>query len=248
MIMKSIKKIFIVFLVSILCIPAFFSTPVSAEEGNELLLLEQWIEENDTSRIEELEDLLEYYYSQIELNEDPIQKEQYSMMAESVENMLTLVINEDLNQAKMAATSTLCIRYELAGATIIAYFKAKGYTLSANMLSFAFSNTSTNTTYTLDTASKNKILTTSWYKSVKGKYPVSGSSAFGDVMDLYYSINKFNYSPSSLYGYLNVTDRYDYAFDTSYPSTTGIAVNMMAIAQGFGCLVPYKVSTTVKVV
>lgn len=244
---KVFRKVCSLFLVGVILLSTT-GTTVFAKEINEVDEMLEWMEANGTSRVKELEEMLDEFYEELNKETDPVQIDQYEKIILSTEKMLELAIKEDFEGIQPLAVINPCNHYIVAAATITAYFRSKGYTLSSKMLNYAFSNKSTSSVYVLGTEDKNKIMTTNWYKSVKGKYPAYGTSAFGDVMDLYYSINKFSYSPSSMYGYLNISDRYDYEFDTSYPTATGVAVNMMAIAQGMGCLVPYKVTSTIKVI
>ncbi len=174
------------------------------------------------------------------------------LQLEQINNSLALISNleyQSLNKNESVLPSTVigvnCNIHVTQAALIIAYFNSKGYSLAAELLNYAFINTSRRTVYNLSSTHVSKIYSTSWFATINGKYPVSGSNRFTSG-DLYYAINKFNFGPNSSYGYIDLTDIYDYSLDQSYPTIQGVAVNAMVWAQSVGCLVPYTVKATLK--
>ena len=135
--------------------------------------------------------------------------------------------------------------FNASAAAIIAYFKYKGYDLSADLLTHGLNNSVVNSRYTPRALLTSQIYNTPQYKSIKSLSNRSGSERFTSG-DLYYAINKFNYSTSGSGGLrtLSINDRYDFEWDTSYPKIQGVAVNAMKIGQTLGYLKPYTIYIT----
>lgn len=151
-----------------------------------------------------------------------------------------------LNNTRSNATLSAAV------ATVIAYFNAQGYYLSAELLTHARSNSTVNSTYSPSYGYKcngSPLLAQIWNGSSvsgTGSFPKSGTAT--DLDDLYYAIHAFSYTKTYGSGlnssYMTVTDRYDYATG-DYTGVGGVAVNTMYQAQQAGILVPYIVSIRV---
>lgn len=189
--------------------------------------------------INTLIDLRNEYIFRILTESNPIIIEQLHIQLESV----NILISE---QTSRSVVTSRCVAHNVNVAAIITWFRNKGYTLSADLLSYASRNTSKNNVYYLGTANVNKIRATPWWSFVKGKWPIASTSAFA-TGDLYYAINRFSYQPASVYGELIISDVYDFAYDTSYPAIQGVAVNAMVVAQSMGCITPFKVRANVQI-
>ncbi len=204
---------------------------------------------------DELVKMRERFQVQLENSVDDKIINQILLQIEQINNSLTLINDLEyqfISKNESVTTSSLiglnCNDHITQAALIIAYFNSKGYSLAAELLNYAFINNSRSTVYNLNSTHVSKIYGTSWFATINGKYPVSGSNRFTSG-DLYYAINKFNFGPNSSYGYIDLidlTDIYDYAYDQSYPTIQGVAVNAMVWAQSAGCLVPYTVKATLK--
>ncbi|CAM4208981.1 hypothetical protein H9L01_09965 [Erysipelothrix inopinata] len=193
-----------------------------------------------------LENLRDEYNQRLIDETDPIIINQLQIQVESVTEMINQQSNLVSRQDSRSVITSRCVGHNINVAAIVTWFRNNGYTLSADLLVYASKNTSSNNVYYLGSGNVNKIRATSWWSSVKGKWPIAGSSRFTSG-DLYYSINKFSYKPASVYGELIISDVYDYTYDTSYPAIQGIAVNAMANAQAMGCITPFKVRANVQI-
>lgn len=231
------------------------SEPVDAKVKEEVSIYESYKIFEAQSGIDvtnELVKMREQFQVQLENSKDDKIISQLLLQIEQINNSLALINNleyQSLNKNESVLPSSEigvnCNIHVTQAALIIAYFNSKGYSLAAELLNYAFINTSRSTVYNLSSTHVSKIYSTSWFATINGKYPVSGSNRFTSG-DLYYAINKFNFGPNSSYGYIDLTDIYDYSLDQSYPTIQGVAVNAMVWAQSVGCLVPYTVKATLK--
>lgn len=151
------------------------------------------------------------------------------------------------NDGKMSVETTSNTTLSAAVATVIAYFNANKYYLSAELLTHARSNTSLNSNYSPSygyLCNGSPLLADIWTGSA-----LSGTGTFAKTNgvsyvldDLYYAIHKFSYSKyiSLSNSYLEVSDRYDYA-SGDYTGVAGVAINTMYQAQEAGILTPYYV-------
>lgn len=129
-------------------------------------------------------------------------------------------------------------------AVVIAYFSAKGYKLSSELLTHMYKNNTLNSSYTPTYGSR--IKSSSVFKSIANGKSTSGSAAFPNsgtttTKDLYYAIHNFNYTKSSASSKtVKISDRYDY----SSGDYSGVAIGVMKAAQDAGVLVPFYTKIT----
>lgn len=129
-------------------------------------------------------------------------------------------------------------------ATVNAWFYAKGYFLSSELLTHAMHNKNKSSFYSPVNGS---IVTKSpVYTKLKNKpYRATGTDRFPNSgttvqKDLYYSIHKFRWERASS-GYLIIRDYYDFE-PGKYTGIQSIAVDNMYLAQKLGVLTPYNIT------
>lgn len=252
--MNLLKRNFGKYFSLLLSIVCFFGNlaPIYALHGEVDNEMNQRVLEDEMKNIDvikELEELKLEFANQLIVEKDEIKRNQLELQIKELDRSINIYSNyiqeENSKDTKYVDS---CAMHDAAKSMIVAYFNFNGYKLSAELLNYAFANDSENAEYYPTLANIQQIYSSEWFSTVEGLYPISGSSRFpkDDIPDLYYSIHQFAYHPSSLAGYVNITDRYDYEEDQSYPSATGVAVNAMYEAQVAGCLIPYNVEMAIQ--
>lgn len=137
-----------------------------------------------------------------------------------------------------------------AVASTIAYFKANGYNLAAELLTHARNNTVSYSSYRPTTSLTNQIRNTTLFQNLI-TYNHSSSNRFtssNSNSDLYYSIHRFEYSVTGNGStrIMSITDLYNFDPTSVYPPSLGsVMINWMIIAQDFGIIKPYWLNITV---
>ena len=154
---------------------------------------------------------------------------------------------KSLSAHEIRAVSTVSLRGSAAVTAVIAWFNAKGYKLSAELLSYARRNDNVNAYYTPIYGSLVKKSSVYWkllgsnLNSGTGVFTKSGSK---EEIDLYYSIHKFKWYKTGS-GKLNISDVYDFDKNNNYDTIAGVAISEMYKAQENGIIVPFNVSITI---
>ncbi|MFM1542430.1 hypothetical protein ABGF49_05260 [Helcococcus ovis] len=134
--------------------------------------------------------------------------------------------------------------FRIQVAAVNAWFYAKGYVLSSELLTHAVKNKNKNSVYS--PVNGYKVENSPVFSKLKNKpYKSTGDDAFPNSgttsqKDLYYAIHKFSWERGSS-GYLIIRDYYDFE-PNKYSSIQNIAVNAMYTAQRAGYLTPYHIS------
>lgn len=129
-------------------------------------------------------------------------------------------------------------------AAVNAWFYAKGYVLSSELLTHAVKNKNSNSYYSPINGSK--VTQSPVFKKLKSKpYRSTGTDYFSNSgttsqRDLYYAIHKFRWERASS-GYLIIRDYYDFE-KGKYGGIQGVAVNAMYNAQKVGYLTPFNIT------
>ncbi len=229
------------------------------EKGENLILqCESALNKNNSSVENELNNQIIKYEQQLKIlrldenkNNDQIQnvinlindlKSMLNQYVEYTNNESEKSNTNDSAQTYMAVAdpdALLSLSYPAAHAAIVSYFSNSGYTLAAELLTHMKSNTSYDSTY--KPVNSNIVYENDVFKNIAYKSEQRGTGEFKSG-DLYMAIHYFNYSKSVNNTAVVLTDRYDFAFSTSYDHfLTQSAVNMMACAEDSGYLTPYYV-------
>lgn len=91
---------------------------VSAKETDDVNNILEWMNDNGTSRIQELEAALDDYYVMLEQETDPVQIHQHEQIILSAEETLSIAIIEDLDGLQPLAVVDPYLPYKSAAATI----------------------------------------------------------------------------------------------------------------------------------
>lgn len=137
-----------------------------------------------------------------------------------------------------------------AVASTIAYFKANGYNLAAELLTHARKNTVSYSSYRPTTSLTNQIRNTTLFQNLI-TYNHSSSNKFtssNSNSDLYYSIHRFEYTVTGNGStrIMSITDLYNFDSTSVYPPSLGnVMINWMLMAQNIGIIKPYWLNITV---
>lgn len=216
-------------------------------------LIEMFEEENDLDVLIELNEIIKGFESELthlynnrkasEIIEIIENLEGIAYIFKQLKNDMYVIFNHSDEQSEVKMIDR-CIAYRSAGALISIWFNNKNYKLSAELISVFMSNSTLNKYYVPNPNNTAQIKNTTWFNQHKDE-TTSGSGEFVSN-DLFYSIHSFNYYFGYDFGtikYMHITDRYDFEFgDQSYPTATGVAVNMMAVGQSIGCFLPFYTS------
>ena len=134
--------------------------------------------------------------------------------------------------------------YAAAVGAIYLWFTGKSYTLSAELLGRARTNTVVDSTYNPSNGYRLKS-TTTVASLPSPSTPASGSGAFpnsGSIYnrDAYYAIHRFTYTKAA--SIVTIRDRYDYADKSGYDSIAGAAAQTMYNAQQRGIIKPFRMN------
>lgn len=253
--MKKILKLVSVSILS--CMMALcLIVPVSAEEQSGLYEVTIADIKEELSNEEIIQELINYTTEikyELSITSDFEKKIQLTQMIESLSELLNYVEvpEEDKTiESGFRRSSQYDDEIQQQGyatgksnaALIIAYFKNKGYNLSAELLTYATVNKSKNNTYYPTNGSK--IRSSDFFNNLVSTKNHSGSSSFtgsNSNMDLYYAIHRFNYTYTASNKLLVISDYYDFAYEDNYGGLAGVAVRAMYNAQYYGAIVPYNV-------
>jgi len=150
---------------------------------------------------------------------------------------------EPINTPVLASTAAV--------GAVIAYFYLNDYKLSADYLAHAriprdpndpndYNNNAYQSVYSAERIRQSPV-----FQSIAASSLRSGSDAFPNVdekfqKDLYYAIHLFDWS-RAWDTMIAIEDVYDFEYDLDYGGIAGTAVNAMAVAQGLGVIIPFKV-------
>lgn len=265
-------KLLITMVVSFLILTLFSSNIVKAtttldlkENSEEMALATEAInsfeKDQDIDVIKELNKYLDELKRQLEQVKEEEKKQIVELIIgveDSISNFEEFKNTQDLplKESEINSSSVLPLPIihtraaaSAAVASTIAYFKANGYNLSAELLTHARSNKVVDSSYRPTSFNTKQIKNTTIFKNLI-TYIHSSSDRFtsnNSNKDLYYSIHKFNYSVSGNGSsrVMSINDRYDFDSNSVYPpSLGGIMINWMVIAQDLGVIKPYKLYIT----
>lgn len=236
---------FLAFMLTIALSPVASATPPddpSQRARASIESLEGELEASHTDVATELDNAIEEY-AQARTDETLTSKEK-----EDAHNIMLSLINlkgDYLTYKSGQATSRNVIDEVALRAAVgaaAAYFTAKDYQLSLDLLGFATINLDTTTTYS--SRYNLRIRESAVFADIVAGSANSGSDAFPNEggaidQDLYFAIHAFDWSKVGG-GLLVVQDVYDFERDGDYSGIVGVAVNSMADAQAAGILVPYN--------
>lgn len=244
-------KKFVLIFVSVIFLSAFsFGTAYAEESIEESLIqsIEQLETEEGFDTSYELNKYLVELNTQLSSSNDFEEIETISLLINELKELIT--INNSYNEGVRTRVVDPTIPYQVAVGTVISYFKSKGYHLAAELLLHAKQNKVIDSRYTPTAANTVQVKQTAVFKTLMNGSTMSGSQTFSPSnsnYDLHYSINKFDYTFNGygIYRTMYVSDRYDYEWDTSYPTIPNVAVNAMVVAQMLGIIKPFQVYFTV---
>lgn len=202
--------------------------------------VETLLSDADTDVETELSSLIE----ELQYEENQQLKDISTVTEENISDYIdyknSLMQNEEGIEAQGLFTNLIC---KAAVACATAYFLYKGYYLSAELLSYSRINRVRGSYYS--PAYGYRVKYSEVFKDIAYGSSISGDSVFnkGNELDndLRNSIHKFHYYKSTANSRtVYIEDIYDYDFG-EYDGIDGIAVNLMALSQRVGVIIPYNV-------
>lgn len=211
----------------------------STEIIDEISIIEEELNCNETNVTNELNNQIYYYQTLLENSTDEEQIKQIKSLISTTEELID-EYNSYSNSALTRGSFNLI--YSPAVASVLAYFNACGYTLAAELLTHARDNEDLDSIYV--PVNKDAVLSSNIYEEIKNGTTYEGTSSFPNSgstndKDLYYAIHSFYFSKSISNRAIVIQDRYDYAASNDYGSIGGVAVDLMYSAQENGVLIPY---------
>lgn len=216
-------------------------------------LIEMFEEENELDVLLELNEVIKGFESELIYLHNNRNASEIIEIIENLDKIANIfkqlknnmyVISNYTDEKSEVTVIDRCVAYRSAGALISIWFNNKNYKLSAELISVFMSNRTLNKYYVPNPNNTAQIKNTTWFNQHKDE-TTSDDGVFVSN-DLFYSIHSFNYYFGYDFGtikYMHITDRYDFEFgDQSYPTATGVAVNMMAVGQSIGCFLPFYTS------
>lgn len=232
--MKKFISLFLtVIMLMGISVPAFASQTSSVNEAAQAIaLIEEELEENDTSVLAEL----------AEMKARLTDAEQIAVIDDMIEEYIAYQ-----NGTLAVPYGSFHLIYTPAVIAVVAYFNSQGYVLSAELLAHARDNNVLDSSYT---PSNGALMTqTAKYTELCANGLTSGTANFvktGATVDddFYYAIHACSYTKDIDANAITVTDRYDFA-PNDWSDIQGVAVDMMYKAQEAGVIVPFQLSITV---
>ncbi len=232
--MKRFISLAISFVIILSITVTAFASEVSTmnEVAQAVALIEEELATNNTSVIEELNEMKARLTTTEQINQ----------------------IDEMITEYEAYQNGTLAVPYgsfhliySPAVSAVVAYFNQQGYVLSAELLTHAKDNDVLDSAYT---PSNTALMTqTTKYAELCSNGLTSGTANFvktGATVDddFYYAIHACSYTKDTVNNTLTVTDRYDFA-PNDWSDIQGVAVDTMYNAQEAGVIVPFQVTMTV---
>lgn len=199
--------------------------------------LNEYLDENNIDVISELENGKLKLLNELNNTEDEVICSKIQLQIDVYNSLISSC--KDYNNTSTYVNNGSSLAYAVAA--IIAYFQSNGYDLAAELLSVAYINTSSSSTY--EPRYGYKASASSVINKIRYNNQIYGSALFPNSesqndKDLYYAIHKFDYVKSS--GRLMLTDIYNYA-TSDYTGIADAAVNTMFLAQQLGVIIPFNV-------
>ncbi|MBO5944083.1 MAG: hypothetical protein J6Q50_02150 [Clostridia bacterium] len=212
-------------------------TMTETEISNSIELIEDDLLSNGTDVVTELKNQISRYEKMLE----DAEPEEYNQIEHLIITTEELISDYKAYQSSGAMRGSFHLIYSPAVATVIAYFNAKDYDLSAELLTHAKENDDLDSIYT--PILQDDVLSSSVFNSIKNGTIYEGTKSFPNSgttndEDLYYAIHSFHYSKSKSGNVIVIQDRYDFK-NSGYTSIGSTAISVMYAAQEAGVLVPY---------
>lgn len=207
-------------------------------------LVQEDLEKQNTTILDQLNEQLQNYKYLLNSEKNEERKLQLKELILNTE-----IIIQDFNESQSdKARTVIQVPFAAEVGAVIAYFNAKGYKLSSELLTHARNNKTVDSSYTpyygYHVQASPVFRKIANGTSTKGSATFPNSSSNTKIADCYYAIHKFNYTKSSSSSNIvRITDRYDFA-PGDYNGIANIAVNAMYNAQLYGTIKPFYTKIT----
>lgn len=230
--MKRFVSLFLALIIILSLSTSSFAVNTTNEAAQAIALIEEELEENNTSVLAEL----------TEMKARLSDAEQIAVIDDMIEEYTAYQ-----NGTLAIPYGSFHLIYSPAVSAVVAYFNQQGYVLSAELLAHAKDNDVLDSSYT---PSNGALMTqTAKYTELCANGLTSGTANFvktGATVDddFYYAIHACTYTKDVEANTITVTDRYDFA-PNDWSDIQGVAVDTMYNAQEAGVIVPFQLSITV---